>query len=202
MENIPEQSEEKEKQNILPYFQMRDPPTNNVPQPVSLQNSLFGTILERGHKNLSEQESGVSQIFSSPVGLITWFFGLKWYVILFIVVFGMFLFFQIEYAIESMKNRRDKKNDQNEMKEGMQPETVERMKGNIRKSDEEYKSDVQKKTVSFILPPRSDISLQNSNKEGYDANIKNPITKIYNLWVAPWMYVLFRLFKDFSKSKQ
>ena len=181
---------------------MRDPPTNNVPQPVSLQNSLFGTILERGHKNLSEQESGVSQIFSSPVGLITWFFGLKWYVILFIVVFGMFLFFQIEYAIESMKNRRDKKNDQNEMKEGMQPETVERMKGNIRKSDEEYKSDVQKKTVSFILPPRSDISLQNSNKEGYDANIKNPITKIYNLWVAPWMYVLFRLFKDFSKSKQ
>lgn len=214
MDNIPESSHnniheergganidsQKHNQNIPPYFQNR----NIAQQPIqthSVQQSFMDYF--------KLPNTNASQIFSSPFGLLTWFFGLKWYIILFIIVFGMFLFFQIESAIESRKNNR--KNNQNKMKEGMKPDTVERMKGIIRYSENEYKKNISKKNVSFNdddlsnLKDESGQSLQRSKSVGrnevegfsnhpnmfHRTNVE-PMQQIYNWWIRPWVYTVFR----------
>ena len=183
MEKIPDQSSGNT-QNIMPYFQMRNSFADNGPhpnQPMSLPSSSFSLESES-----VTMQTGISQIFSSPFGLITWFFGLKWYVIILIIVFGMFLFFQLEHAIEMQKNGRRPKNDQNndqpgenKKKEGMQSATVERMKGILR----ECKTDIPKNNGNAT-------EKETHRPSGIDIN--KIITQIYNLWIAPWIYIIFR----------
>jgi hypothetical protein len=176
-----------------PYFQIRhmgNPMTTNVsesppPQMQQLFLDYFGT-------------SNISQIFSGPFGLITWFFGLKWYVIIFIIVFGFFLFFQIESAIESKKNNR--KNAQTQKKEGMKPVTIERMKGILRDSENEYKKDISNKNVSFNDDSNTLSGQETTTNvhEGMNTASSNRVvenghlSQIYNWWIRPWMYTIFR----------
>jgi len=130
-----------------------------------------------------------SQLFSSAFGAMKWFVGLRWYIILFIVVFGSYLFFQMEYAVESRRQKRNEANKQNKKddesmekkeqkegmnkKEGMEEYKVEKMKGILRQSNTEK----AKKHVSF------------HNKESKHTSL---MSQIYNLWILPWIYVLFR----------
>lgn len=126
------------------------------------------------------------QLFSSAFGAMKWFVGLRWYIILLIVVFGSYLFFQMEYAVESRRQKRNNanKHDENDdelmnkkegmdKKEGMEEYKVEKMKGILRQSN----SEKAKKHVSFHNNEYTHTSL---------------MSQIYNLWILPWIYVLFR----------
>jgi uncharacterized membrane protein len=168
-----------------PYFQIHhtgNPMIHNLSQPQ--QKSMQQLFMDY----FGTQNTHTSQIFSGPFGLVTWFFGLKWYVIIFIIVFGLFLFFQIESAIESKKNNR--KNDQKKKKEGMKPATIERMKGILRDSDNEYKKDISKKNVSFN---EDEPKLSGEEQARTDRTSESAeIDQIYNLWIRPWIYTTFR----------
>jgi hypothetical protein len=171
----------------------------NVDTPVSSPFPFpFPLIQPSFMDSIKLPNTNVSQIFSSPFGLVAWFFGLKWYVILFLIVVGMFLYFQIESAIETRKKKRNTKNDSKQKKEGMQSATVERMKGIIKDSENSMKRDISKKNVSFddaakpSTEPMSDISSQpvlyplNFRQEG-----KN-VGGFYDLWIRPMVYTIFR----------
>ena len=138
-------------------------------------------------QNVGDSPSSLfGQLFSSAFDTMKWFVGLRWYVILFIVIFGSYLFFQMEYAVESRRinreiNREDtKKEDANKegankegaKKEGMEEYKVDKMKGILRQNNGES----IKKHVSF---------------HNEDPTKKVP-SQIYNLWIRPWIYVLFR----------
>ena len=189
-------------QNIVPYFQMRT--ANNAILSGSRNEDLHQTQPQSTYQsaaNYLEEKFNVSQIFSGPFGLITWFFGLKWYVIIFIVVFGLFLFFQVESAIEIRKSAL-KTN-----KEGMKTETVERMKGILRETDIEIKKDIPKKNVSFSEETTADITNTSSqSKEPMTSQINETDNllqsqQIYNLWIRPWIYTIFRNFNSTTLSR-
>ena len=142
---------------------MNSEPSLNQPQYVSNENAGGSSINIFG------------KLFSIVFGIMKWFIGLRWYVILFIVLFGSYLLFQMEYAIESRRRSKEIKQDGNEMnkKEGMEEYNVEKIKGIIRHTKN---NKTVKKHVSF-----------------YDEDESTSIMpKIYNLWILPWIYVLFR----------
>lgn len=115
-----------------------------------------------------------SQLFARAYGFVTWFMGLRWYIIVLVVVFGSFIFFQLEYAIETRKQKREAK------KEGLH------MKSILRKADREKRIETSLKRVSFnpATYTLSGGSIIN--------NILNPFVKIYEWWIVPWTYILFR----------
>ncbi len=136
-----------------------------------------------------------SQLFSNPVMVAYWILGLKWYVILFMLVIGTFLFFQIESAIEKRKEKRKNK------KEGMNYKNVDKMRGIIRDSDENHKhSNALKKRVSFndscVSRKHESNYLQYFNLHSFIINgvknVKEFFVKLYNLWIVPFVYVTFR----------
>jgi hypothetical protein len=108
-----------------------------------------------------------TQIFSILIGPMKWFFGLRWYLILVVVIFMAYLFFQIESAIEHRRQNRKTKKE------------IENMRGLNDKSSK------QKKRVSFSDESKSvDIWTW----------IINARKQIYNGWIVPWVYILFRTF--------
>jgi len=134
------------------------------------------------------------QIYNGAFGTMKWFVGLRWYVILCIVVFGSYLFFQMEYAIETRRISRELKrgetkkkiteddDEPTDQKEGMNKKEgmasynrVDKIKGILRQNNIEH----TKKRVSFY-------------NENTSSNTVNPISQIYNWWILPWAYVLFR----------
>lgn len=54
--------------------------------------------------NSDSVTSTSSQLFNVVSEPTKWFLGLRWYVILFIVVFGSFIFMQLESAFELRRN--------------------------------------------------------------------------------------------------
>ena len=130
-----------------------------------------------------------TQIFSSWIGYVSWFFGLKWYVILFVIMLLLFIFFQLEYAIES---RRQKNKARKE--EGFQnQDNVEKIKSILRKVDEEETMN-KRKNVSFAKEPfvaeNSELIIKNDK-----LNIKEIGTQFYKWWILPSVYLLFRKFR-------
>ena len=125
------------------------------------------------------------ELFSSVFGIMNWFIGLRWYVILLIVVMGSYLFIQMEYAIETRRQTKgikrenenaEKGTEKEKEKEGMEEYNNAKIKGIIRQNNVE----TTKKRVSFY------------NAEHTSNIMTNSIAQVYNLWVLPWIYVIFR----------
>jgi len=161
-----------------------------------MESSHLGDRIHAGNVNNIEQ----NKIFSNWTGHIKWFFELKWYTILLIVVFGLFFIFQIESALEIRKRNRKDNNEKQpkKEKEGMQ-ENVEKIKSILRKIDEEdaNKNSPQPKNVSFS-EKESFVSLkeydlnEKMHKNGGWTDLKEIFSQFYNWWILPWIYVLFR----------
>lgn len=127
-------------------------------------------------QNITEVEGGTaSQIIAKAYGFVTWFMELPWYISVFIVIVGSFLFFRIECALEDRKQKREAK------KEGLgaSNENVNKLRGILRKAD---RKDWIEKHVSF----------NQSSTSSVITRIFYPLVKIYDLWIVPWTYVLFR----------
>lgn len=122
-----------------------------------------------GSENKLEEEPNIQSY--NPM---KWVFGLKWYVAVSVFIFAAFLFFQIE---ESIKSRNSKKNEMDPNKR----DTITAKKGIIRLNKETRQTT---KRVSFSLPS----SLPNITVN-FVANIQK---QIYNWWIRPWSYILFR----------
>ena len=124
----------------------------------------------------SSPPSLLSRIFSVFVGPMKWFFGLRWYFMLSIVVFGAFFYLQIESAIEHRKQARKTK------------KTTESMQGISSSSKPEKKK--AKKHVSFSDKLNGDVwlGIKNTKKQ-----IHYIILQIYNGWIVPWLYMFFKL---------
>ena len=140
-------------------------------------------IASNENANIGGSQSNLFEyIFSSAFGLMKWFVGLRWYVILFIVVIGSYVFFQIEYAIES--RRRSKELKREDMSKKKEPDVYKKegmeIKGILRQNSGEH----VKKQVSFYDEEQTTTSSKNS--------ITGVISRIYNLWILPNVYVLFR----------
>jgi hypothetical protein len=137
----------------------------------------------------------VGHVFSIISGSISWFLGLRWYIILFIVVIGSYLFFQIQYAFETRRNLREQKKEatKNGKESGNKPEGMEEYnvedkygrrteteprRGILRQSNGEN----GKKRVSFSGIPNS------SDENG----VTDILQQIYKWWILPWIYVVFR----------
>lgn len=125
------------------------------------------------------------KIFSIIFEYMKWISSLRWYFIVLIVTVMLFIIFQFEHSIES---RRQKKQLQ---KEGMQNEKT---KGIIK---DDSRSNTYKKRVSF----KNDNSLLEYEKMSENdsiekskkvSTINETLTNVYNLWIYPWLYVLFR----------
>jgi hypothetical protein len=113
-----------------------------------------------------------SQLFSAAFEWSKWFMGQRWYVILGIVVFGSFIFMQLESAVEIQRNHRKAK------KEGLATAEKENNENEHSKS----------KTVTF--GPTTVHTFSNSDSSS--PSISGTFNKIYNLWIVPWIYVFFR----------
>ena len=130
------------------------------------------------------------KIFSVPFSLIQWFFGLKWYVIFFIIIFGFFLFFQMEYAIQNRKKIRKLKKESM-----MSNKKTDKIKGIIRTTEDTYKNNNLNKHVSFhdvSSPSNNTLQSIHSVIYGWFYSIKNSVFQIYSLWIIPLIYVIFR----------
>jgi hypothetical protein len=155
------------------------------------ENSLFATYFQ----NIENFPSNLfGQLFNIVFGPIKWFIGLRWYVILIIIVVGSYLFFQLEYAVESRRIERQLKQKK---KEGMEEyNNVERMKSILKQTDQERNRETEngKKHVSFREDRLYDIQ-EYKNVEKQDDlwnNINKFILRFYNLWILPLFYILFR----------
>ena len=131
------------------------------------------------------------KIFSSVLIYMKWFFSLRWYVILLIVVFVLFIIFQFEHSIES---RRIKKESHKE--DGPH---IENMRGIIKESYTENahqsRKNGLKKTVSF--KDTNEYQEFTNYREDYggisvDPRSNDVFIKIYNLWILPVIYLLYR----------
>ena len=168
---------------------------NDTESPESPESSESPNIAET-----NDLEGGgdlPSQLFARAYGFVTWFMGLRWYIIVLVVVFGSFIFFQLEYAIETRKQKRESK------KEGLH------MKSILRKADRENRIDTSLKRVSFIpfrikdaqlvahsslitAPEGGVLNEKRCNPETYTSSVLSPLIKIYEWWIVPLVYVLFR----------
>jgi len=125
----------------------------------------------------AEEKSGILPGFDlSSYSLIKWGLGLKWYVVVSIFIFAAFLFFQIEESIESRKLKKNAPT---------KSETQPKIKKGIIRSNKEKRQTT--KHVSFL----EDVTIFN-NISKIVINIQK---QIYNWWVRPWYYVLFRNIK-------
>ena len=142
-------------------------------------------------QNISNENAGgtsspsnlFGQLFSSAFGAMKWFVGLRWYVILFIVVFGSYLFFQMEYAVESRRRSKELKREDANKKEGEQEDA------NKKEGMEEYKVEKMK---GILRQSRSDQNVKKRVSFYNEDPTTSLMSQIYNLWILPWIYVLFR----------
>jgi hypothetical protein len=183
-----------ESESVLP-----NPP--NYPNYKIISNNKDINPIDENRTFLQNIDNSSWRIFSSAIGIMKSFFSLKWYIILFIVVFGSFLFFQIESAIEIRKNKRKMKkegmNNNNDI--GDESNKVEYMKSILRQTEKEYKEN-EKKRVSFFDSSSAESEPTTMAKSNNELNLVSFMTKymndsatqIYNWWILPWMYVLFR----------
>jgi flagellar biosynthesis/type III secretory pathway M-ring protein FliF/YscJ len=122
------------------------------------------------------------QLFSRVFGIMNWFIGLRWYVILLIVVLGSYLFIQMEYAIESRRQTREQKQKLEKEKEGMEELTES--------------SDSHKKSRGILRQKNGNIkkhvSFYDEEQEYDSTTISMFISQLYNWWILPWIYVFFR----------
>jgi len=145
-----------------------------------------------------------SKLFSSGFTFMVWFFSLRWYVIILSIVIGSFLFFQIESAFEKRSLERESKRAEKQkegmnQKEGME-DNVERMKGILRQTEIEdkrkYNLKNAEKRVSFhdkkTDTPKYDSDKGEEGVADFGKSMKNGLSQIYNWWIVPWMYALFR----------
>jgi hypothetical protein len=157
------------------------------------------------------------KIFSIIFQYVKWIGSLRWYIIMLIVIFSLFIIFQFEQSIESRRNKKKME------KEGMQNENIKGIIKDVAKNTglvEEGQSvetptqiNSVKKHVSFendvleILPTKiQDSFIGESSNPGLGkspsstssalftkvTSISETLQKIYNLWILPWLYVLFR----------
>ncbi len=157
------------------------------------------------------------KIFSIIFQYVKWIGSLRWYIIMLIVIFSLFIIFQFEQSIESRRNKKKME------KEGMQNENTKGIIKDVAKNTglvEEGQSvetptqiNSVKKHVSFendvleILPTKiQDSFIGESSNPGLGkspsstssalfakvTSINETLQKIYNLWILPWLYVLFR----------
>jgi hypothetical protein len=187
-----------ESESVLP-----NPP--NYPNYKIISNNKDINPIDENRTFLQNIDNSSWRIFSSAIGIMKSFFSLKWYIILFIVVFGSFLFFQIESAIEIRKNKRKMKkegmnnNNNNDNDIGDESNKVEYMKSILRQTEKEYKEN-EKKHVSFFDSSSAESEPTTMAKSNNELNLVSFMTKymndsatqIYNWWILPWMYVLFR----------
>ena len=155
-----------------------------------------------------------SNIFAGVFGVIQWFIGLKWYVILLVIVFGSFLFLQVESAFETRRQMYKSK------KEGMhnandtdandigEDGKITKMKSILRQTDTENMTAVNFENANkHIKFDKLQIDNSNNNtptnvkndNELWTANFiniwlqaKETIMWIYKLWIVPRIYALFR----------
>lgn len=157
-----------------------EPSLKHPPQINTIANETDSSFMNY-FQNIGNSPSHLfGQLFSSGFGIMNWFIGLRWYVILLIVVLGSYLFIQIEYAIESRRQtkglKREKEKESEKEKEGMEEYNGAKIKGILRQKN----GDNSKKRVSFY------------NAEQESTTATTFISQIYNWWVLPWIYVLFR----------
>ena len=150
----------------FPDTPLQTPTMNNPTEPINLTNLPF-------------------KIFSILFQYMKWISSLRWYVIVLFVMVMFFIIFHFEHSIESRKQKKQLE------KEGMQSEQT---KGIIK---DDNRSNNSKKHVSF----KNDSSLleyENAPENGTVQKNKNVSTineilkNMYNLWIYPWLYVLFR----------
>lgn len=131
------------------------------------------------------------RLFSIGIDTIKWFFTMRWYVILLIFILVPYFFIQIQSGIETRRKLRESKDDK----------MVETMRGIIRKSDEKHIIENAKKRVTFYTTEsRKDLSyifagtsdLIKNSISVTQSNIIETMTRIYNWWILPWIYVIFR----------
>jgi hypothetical protein len=139
--------------------------------------------------NVPTATNPFERIFSIAANSMKWFIGLRWYVIFFIVVLGSYLLFQVEYAIEKRRVSREKKRgdadkdiDADDEKEGMEG-TPASLIGSRESSEIKFLP------LDHGFPSKKRVSFYDENSS---TKMANPITQIYNWWILPWMYVLFR----------
>ena len=179
-----------------------------------LQPSNGGSTFTDVEYEVTKSDSISSRMFSMAFEPIKWFIGLRWYVIVLIVVFGSFIFMQLESAFETRRNAYKAK------KEGLETANSEKMKGIMQQSDREYRQEILH-LFSFKTPPSGAVmseecaancaSLMRNGVKSvtfgpttthiFDSNSESPKShlslsgtfhKIYNWWIVPWFYVLFR----------
>lgn len=138
--------------------------------------------------NSDSVTSTSSQLFNVVSEPTKWFLGLRWYVILFIVVFGSFIFMQLESAFELRRNASKAK------KEGLETANVEKIKGIIQQTEKEYIQNKVKKHVTFGEPTTHSFfeSVPSLSLDGVWSGIGGVFYKIYNWWIVPGIYILFR----------
>ena len=197
-----------ESESVLPMNpNISTPYPPNYPNYKIISNNKDINPINENRTFLQNIDNSSLRIFSSAIGIMKSFFSLKWYVILFVVVFGSFLFFQIESAIEIRKNNRKMKkegmnnnnNNNNDNNIGDESNKVEYMKGILRQTEKEYKEN-EKKQVSFFDSSSAELEPTTVAKSNNEFNLVSFMTKymndsatqIYNWWILPWMYVLFR----------
>ena len=125
------------------------------------------------------------KIFSIIFEYMKWISSLRWYVIVLIVTVMLFIIFHFEHSIES---RRQKKQLQ---KEGMQ---TEKTKGIIK---EDGRINNSNKRVSFennsdLLEYEKMSENDSIEKNKKVSTINEILINVYNLWIYPWLYMLFR----------
>ena len=150
-----------------------------------------------------------SNIFAGVFGVIQWFIGLKWYVILLVIVFGSFLFLQVESAFETRrqmyKSKKEGMHDANDIGEDGK---ITKMKSILRQTDTENMTAVNFENANkHIKFDKLQIDNSNNNtptnvkndNELWTANFiniwlqaKETIMWIYKLWIVPRIYALFR----------
>jgi hypothetical protein len=160
------------------------------------------SVTESYKETFQQALNSPQQLFSMAYGHLKWFMGLRWYLILFIIVIGSFIFIQIESAIEIRRKKRESTKEDKDTKEGMDGiNKVDHIKGILRKSDNEYKLEYAKKQVSFYTEEtRFNIlsiftGMRDLTYNAFNAtlsNIINTVYTFYRLWILPYVYVAFR----------
>jgi hypothetical protein len=170
----------------------------NIPPP----NNNTSYIPEAYKDSFQHAMNSPKQLFSMAYEHLKWFMGLRWYIILFVIVIGSFTFIQIESAIETRRKKRESTKNDKDGKEGMEEiNKVDHMKGILRKSNDEYKLEYAKKQVSFYTEETryNLLSIFTGMRDlTYNAfsntlsNLFNVAYTFYRLWILPYIYVAFR----------
>ena len=150
-----------------------------------------------------------SNIFAGVFGIIQWFIGLKWYVILLVIVFGSFLFLQVESAFETRRQMyKLKKEGMNDNGGEGEDGKITKMKSILRQIEPENMTAVNFENANkhITFEPFISKNANNNNPtnvkncdEWWTANfiniwlqVKETIMWIYKLWIVPRIYALFR----------